>query len=66
MTNMATHVLLSISHTMVEKVLFLGQIFEMEIFMDLHGMRSPEYKNHSFSDWSVCVFYHHNSKTNGS
>ena len=57
---------------MVEKVLLLGQIFEMEIIMDLHVLRSPESENHIFSDWSVCkcvcvcVCYKPNSKTNHS
>ena len=41
---------------MEEKVLFLGQIFEKKIFMDLHAMRSPESENHIFNVWSVCVF----------
>ena len=40
---------------MVEKVLFLGQIFEVEILMDLHVMRTPESKNYIFSAWSVYV-----------
>ena len=38
-----------------EKILFLGQIFEMEILMDLHVMRTPESENHIFSVWSVCA-----------
>ena len=41
---------------MVEKVLHWGQIFEMEILMDLHVLVSPESENHIFSSWSVCVF----------
>ena len=51
---------------MVEKVLLLGQIFELKILMDLHVMRVPESENLIFSVWSVrmCVFYQHNSKTN--
>ena len=40
---------------MEEKVLFWGQIFEMEILMDLHILSSSEYENHVFSAWSVCV-----------
>ena len=40
---------------MADKVLFLGQIFEMEILMDLHVLRSPESENHIFSGWSVSV-----------
>ena len=42
-------ILLSLTHVMVEKVLFLGQLFEMEILMDLHAMRSSESENHVFS-----------------
>ena len=45
---------LSLTHCMVNKVLFSGQIFEMEISMDLHFLASTESKNHSFRDWSVC------------
>ena len=40
---------------MVEKVLFLGQIFEMEVLMDLHVLRFSEFENHIFSSWPVCV-----------
>ena len=40
---------------MIEKVLFLGEIFEMEILMDLHVMRAPESENHILSIWSVCM-----------
>ena len=47
--------LLSLIHVMVEKVSFLGQIFEMEIWMDLHVMSSPESENDIFSIWSVCM-----------
>ena len=42
---------------MVEKVLFLSQIFEMEILMDLHFMRASESENHIFSIWSVCMCF---------
>ena len=58
--------LLSLTHVMIEKVLFFGQIFKMEILMNLHVMRSPQSKNHIFSVSSVCmcVCYQHNSKTN--
>ena len=31
--------LLSLTHVMVEKLLFLGQIFIIKILMDLHAMR---------------------------
>ena len=47
--------LFSVTHAMVEKILFLDQIFEMEISMDLHIMRSPESENHIFSSLSVCL-----------
>ena len=55
----------------VKKVMFWSRIFEMEILMDLHVLRSPESENHIFSKWSVCIcvggecvfFYQHNSKT---
>ena len=33
---------------MVEKVLFLSQIFEKDILMDLHVLRSRESENHIF------------------
>ena len=48
-------ILLSLTHVMVEKVLFLGQIFEMHILVDLQVIRTPESENHFFSVWSVCV-----------
>ena len=40
---------------MVEKLLFLNQIFELEISMDLHVLGSTEFKNHICIDWSVCM-----------
>ena len=40
---------------MVKKVLFVGQIFEIEILVDLHFLRTPESENHIFRGWSVCV-----------
>ena len=40
---------------MVEKVLFLGQVYEMVILMDLHRLKIPESKNYIFSAWSVCM-----------
>ena len=47
--------LFTFSYLSVEKLLYLGQIFEMEILMDLHVLRSPESENHIFSKWSVCL-----------
>ena len=50
--------LVTFSLVMVEKILFWGQIFEMEILMDLHVMRSPESENHFYAfglSLSVCV-----------
>ena len=35
--------------------MFLSQIFEMEILMDLDILRLPEFENHIFSVWSVCM-----------
>ena len=37
-----------------ESIVF-GQIFEMEILMNLHILRSPESEKHIFSVWSLCV-----------
>ena len=39
----------------VEKVLFWGQIFEMEILMNLCVLRSHESENHILNDGSVCM-----------
>ena len=47
-----------------KKVLFLGQIFETEILMNLHALRSPIPENHIFSSWSGCVCYQHSLKIN--
>ena len=47
--------LLSLTHVVVEKVLFWGPIFEMKILKDLLAMRSPESENKIFNVWSVCV-----------
>ena len=47
--------LLSLTHVMVRKTLFLGQIFEMEILMNLYVLRSPESENDIFSVWSMCL-----------
>ena len=41
---------------MAERVLFWGQISEMEILMDVHFLRSPESEDHIFKAWSVCVY----------
>ena len=38
-----------------KKVLLWDQIFEMEILMDLHVLRTSELKNYTFSGWSVCI-----------
>ena len=40
---------------MAEKILFLGQIFKMEILMDSHFLMVPVSENHIFSGWSVCL-----------
>ena len=41
---------------MVEEVPFYDQIFQMKILVDLRGMRAPEFENHIFSVWSVCMY----------
>ena len=50
------HFSLSHTHVMVEKVLFWGQISEVEILMDLHIMRSTESEIHIFSGCSVRMY----------
>ena len=45
----------SLTHVMVEKVLFWGKIFEMEILIDVYVIRSPESEIHIFRVWSVCL-----------
>ena len=45
--------LFSLTHIMVEKVLFLGQNFETLILMDLRVMRTPE--SEIFVSVCVCV-----------
>ena len=47
--------LLCLTHIMVKKVLLLGQIFEMEILINLHVMRTPKSKNHIFNISSLCM-----------
>ena len=51
---------LFLSHLYAVEKLFLGQIFEIEIFMDSHVLRGPESEKYIFT--SVCVYYQHNSK----
>ena len=40
---------------MVEKDFFWDKKFEIEIFMDLHILRSLESVNHIIRSWFVCV-----------
>ena len=40
---------------MVEIILLSGQIFEIEILISLHVMRSTKTENQIFSLWSVCM-----------
>ena len=42
------------SYLQVEKVLFWGQIFEVEILMDLHVLRFPESET-TFLEFGLCV-----------
>ena len=50
------------------KVLFRDKISELEIWMDLRVLKSPESENHILRIWSVCMCdcYQHNAKTNHS
>ena len=41
---------------MVEKVLFWDQIFEIDILMDLHNLRFPEFENHTFKGLFISVY----------
>ena len=47
--------IVTFSYLQVEKVLIWGQIFEMEILIDLQVLRSLESEKHIFSVWSVCM-----------
>ena len=51
--NFLIYLLLSLTHVIVEKVLFSGKIFEIEILMDLHVLRPPKSEKHIFSFWSI-------------
>ena len=50
-----------------KKRLFLGQIFEIEMLIGLHILRTAESENHNFSGQSVyvcaCICFERNSKT---
>ena len=50
-----TIAIFTFSYLSVEKVVFLGQIFEMKALMGLHVLRSSKSKNHIFSVWSECL-----------
>ena len=52
---------LSLTHELVEKVLFWGQIFEADILMDLPVIRSRKFKT-SFLAFFLFVFNQHNLK----
>ena len=58
--------LISLTHVIVEKILFYGHIFEVEIWMNLHDIKSPKSENQILSVFSVCMCacYHHNSEIN--
>ena len=72
-TSMAIFFAFSLSPTLISREsIVLGQIFEVDILMDLNVLRLPETENHIFSGWSVytcvclCICYQHNLKTNNS
>ena len=48
-------VIFTFSYLRVEKELFWGQIFKLEILIDLHVLKSSESESHIFSVWSACV-----------
>ena len=41
---------------MIEKVLALGEIFEVEILIDLHSLKFPHSKNHTFSFFQILLY----------
>ena len=46
------------SISLVKKVFFLCQIFEMKILMDLHDLKSPEFqRSHFYKYWCVCACF---------
>ena len=49
-------ILLSPTDVKVRQYCFFGQVFEIEVLMHLHVMRSPESENHVFRVYSVCVY----------
>ena len=59
-------ILLSLTHVIEVKALFLGQIFEMQILMDLHVIRTSESGNHFcvclLVCMCMCVCFQHNPK----
>ena len=62
--NLINYLLLSLTHVMVEKVLFLGQIFQMDILMDLQHLGSLKSENYILTLVGVCVCLQHNFKIN--
>ena len=47
--------LLSLTQSIIEKILFWRQISEIEIFIQLYVLRYPELENQIFSGWPLCV-----------
>ena len=47
----------SYPYSIIETVLFLGQIYEIEIFMALRFLRSPESGKHIFNDLCMCCLF---------
>ena len=48
-------VLLTFTYPYMVEKMFLGQIFKIEILINIQVLRSPEFGNCIFSGWSVCV-----------
>ena len=48
-------IIITSTYLKVENMLFWGQIFELQILIDLPVLEYSESKNHIFSVWSVCM-----------
>ena len=46
------------------KEVFWAQFFDMEIFDECTRFEVPCIRKSRISDWSMCIYYQHNSKTN--
>ena len=51
-------ILLTLFSIYGREIMFSGQIFEMEITMVPHVLKSHESENHIFNGWLVCMYVH--------